>query len=520
MSVWAMASLRAGSNGGIFTKRSRGTDDTPAYVARTFTWVFVTSWTSTTSTATASASWIRSASLSHSAVMASGDDGSGTGCIVSESQSRRRGADYCPGVSHAPLGRDARLPAATRRSAPASSAGSGRASTWRPAATGTSCSWKATPASGRPAWWRNSSPARARRASPSSAAGVTSTSTSRTYPSGRRCSRPWPSELAGRVGRERDVELLGRMGALGDLDLDDLPEGEAGDREHTRQMLALTRLVMEAARARPTAIFVDDIDWVDRATLELLRHLLFRMADEPVTLLVVGTTARRPREPRRGRALPSAWRSSRRHPLPARPHRARGDRVRAATRSGRQRGARRAVSPPPATAIRCSSKRSRSSLGEVNAPDPLSTNGLAFGGSHHPVTDAIATRLLTLGDAGRVAARAAAFLQPNSTREILAAASGLDGAVLDDALAEAIAHGVLVDDPEHPRFTHPLFAHTLIEEMPGPAPPRVPRLDRAAAHRSARRRRARGNRCDRAPPHRGGGPCRSGDRGRDRAPGG
>ena len=52
---------------------------------------------------------------------------------------------------------------------------------------------------------------------------------------------------------------------------------------------------------------------------------------------------------------------------------------------------------------------------------------------------------------------------------MLAAATGLDDATLDDALADAIAHGVLVDDPEHARFTHPLFAHTLIEEMPGPA---------------------------------------------------
>ena len=104
-----------------------------------------------------------------------------------------------------------------------------------------------------------------------------------------------------------------------------------------------------------------------------------------------------------------------------------------------------------------------------DAPDPLATNGISFGGTHHPVTDAIATRLLSLGPSALAAARAAAFLQPGCNRGVLAAATGLDSAALDDALADAIAHGVLVDDPDRPRFTHPLFAHALIEEMPGPA---------------------------------------------------
>ena len=101
---------------------------------------------------------------------------------------------------------------------------------------------------------------------------------------------PLGRDLAGQPGRERDVELLQRMGALSDLDVDELPEGDAGDREHTRQLLALTRLVLEAARHRPTAIFVDDLDWADRATLDLVRHVLFRMADESVALLLLGTT--------------------------------------------------------------------------------------------------------------------------------------------------------------------------------------------------------------------------------------
>src|SRR5204862_49991 len=61
----------------------------------------------------------------------------------------------------------------------------------------------------------------------------------------------------------------------------------------------LSRRALRAARRharvgsgarRPTAVFIDDIDWADRATLDLVRHVLFRMADEPVALLLVGTS--------------------------------------------------------------------------------------------------------------------------------------------------------------------------------------------------------------------------------------
>ena len=279
---------------------------------------------------------------------------------------------------------------------------------------------------------------------------------------------PLALELSGRPGRERDVELLHRMGALGDLDLDDLPEGEAGDREHTRQMLALTRLVIEAARARPTAIFIDDVDWADRATLDLVRHLLFRMADEPVGLLVIGTSRSDPGARAAGGL--SRLRSDPRvatlslHPLSDLEA---TEFARQLEPSGSVEHARRLAGAGNGNPLLIEALAQESRRGE--SPDPLSSNGGGFGASHHPVTDAIATRLLTLDTAARTAARAAAFLQPGCTRDVLAAATGLDDAALDGALADAIAHGVLVDDPEHPRFTHPLFAHTLIEEMPGPA---------------------------------------------------
>ena len=279
---------------------------------------------------------------------------------------------------------------------------------------------------------------------------------------------PLARELASRPGRERDVRLLERMGALGDLDLDDLPEGEAGDREHTRQLLAVTRLVIEAAQARPTTVFLDDVDWADRATLDLVRHLLFRMADEPVTLLLVGTTRSDP-DARAAGSL-SRLRSDPRvatlslHPLTELEA---TEFARQLEPAGNIEHARRLAAAGNGNPLLIEALAQESRRGE--SPDPLLRDGGPFGASHHPVTDAIATRLLTLGATARVAARAAAFLQPGCTRDLLAAATDLDDDALDGALADAIAHGVLVDDPEHPRFTHPLFVHALIEEMPGPA---------------------------------------------------
>lgn len=98
------------------------------------------------------------------------------------------------------------------------------------------------------------------------------------------------ARLEGAANRERDVALLRRVGALDDAAGDELLEGEAADREHTRQLLAVNRLIIEYVERRPTVILIDDIDWADTATIELLRHLLFRLADREVSLVVIATS--------------------------------------------------------------------------------------------------------------------------------------------------------------------------------------------------------------------------------------
>src|SRR5690349_11865868 len=96
--------------------------------------------------------------------------------------------------------------------------------------------------------------------------------------------------LSARGGRDADLALVEQARADADLAPEASPTPEAIQRERTRQLFALTGLVLEHVRAHPTVLFVDDVDWADSATVDLLRHLLFRLDDEQVPLLVLATT--------------------------------------------------------------------------------------------------------------------------------------------------------------------------------------------------------------------------------------
>ena len=95
--------------------------------------------------------------------------------------------------------------------------------------------------------------------------------------------------LAQRADRAAELELLERVRASSSLvHTDDDPE--VIERERTRQLLALTELVLEYAGTTPSVVFVDDVDWADAATVDLLRHLMFRLDDVSVPLLVLVTS--------------------------------------------------------------------------------------------------------------------------------------------------------------------------------------------------------------------------------------
>src|SRR4051812_1060552 len=96
------------------------------------------------------------------------------------------------------------------------------------------------------------------------------------------------ADALGAQGRDTDLAVVER--ARADATLDGATAPDAIQRERTRELLALTDLVLGHVRTTPTVLFVDDIDWADAATVDLLRHLLFRLDDEQVPLLVLATT--------------------------------------------------------------------------------------------------------------------------------------------------------------------------------------------------------------------------------------
>src|SRR2546430_58464 len=65
-------------------------------------------------------------------------------------------------------------------------------------------------------------------------------------------------------------------------------------RPHPPDQLALLRHVRAPtrppARHPPSVLFVDDVDWADAEPLDLLRHLMFRLDDTQVPLLVLATS--------------------------------------------------------------------------------------------------------------------------------------------------------------------------------------------------------------------------------------
>ena len=256
--------------------------------------------------------------------------------------------------------------------------------------------------------------------------------------------------LAAHGGRDTDIAVVERARTdLGEPLADTSPE--LIQRERTRQLLALADLVLEHVRASPTVVFVDDIDWADTATIDLLRHLLFRLDDEQVPLLVLATS----------RADPS---------------------TRAADGVARLRSEPRTavVHLNPLTQLETAElfrqrepdapvDRARD-LADASGGNPLLVEALARGRSDagfgpaaaHPIVAAIATTLDALSADAARAVLTAAVLGPDAERRRVLTMSGAD----DSAIDEAIEAGVLVEDGTRVAFRHPVYAHTVYDRAP------------------------------------------------------
>ena len=69
----------------------------------------------------------------------------------------------------------------------------------------------------------------------------------------------------------------------------DLPPSKATDADTERFLLfaAVVGLLVDVSRQQPVVLVLDDLQWADKASLLLLRHLV--AAERPMRVLVLGT---------------------------------------------------------------------------------------------------------------------------------------------------------------------------------------------------------------------------------------
>jgi len=264
--------------------------------------------------------------------------------------------------------------------------------------------------------------------------------------------------IRGQPEREADAQLLAQVRG-GDLETESAPE--AFERAHTRQLLALTELVIECAATAPMVAFVDDIDWADKATTDFLRHLVFRLDDEQVPLLLLATS----------RADPNARAADAVAKLRVEPSTA-ALFVHSLTPL---ESAELARELHPGTPLDRARELAAASGGNPLLIEALGRAGDGAAGAAlgvigrkpgHPVTEALRSSLSAFGPRTRIVVLAAAVLGPECTRDLLAEVCQLDPLELVDPLDDAVNEGVLLDDGFTIGFSHPLYAHTGYTQAP------------------------------------------------------
>ena len=268
--------------------------------------------------------------------------------------------------------------------------------------------------------------------------------------------------LAARGAPEPELDVV--IGGAFDDDVAHVgASADAANRARSGHLLTLTRLVIDFARREPTVLLVDDVDWADAATLDLLRHLIFRFDDERVPMLIVATL-RADAHARAANAIARMRTEPRVATIVLRPlseieavalarQRLPGD---TAVDRARQLATAGGGNPLLVQAL-----VHQAQLGPALSPLPEPGTG-------HPLTASIAARLDALDPEARRVVLVAALLGPNAQPELLAEVVGVDDDAIRRALTVAIQEGVVSDEPGPVAFIHPLFAHSLFEQTSGP----------------------------------------------------
>ncbi|WP_030241361.1 helix-turn-helix transcriptional regulator [Streptomyces sp. NRRL S-350] len=270
---------------------------------------------------------------------------------------------------------------------------------------------------------------------------------------------------AGRLP-ERDGAL--RLLADGPTPGDDRSPGRV------RMFSAVLAAVRHLARETPVVLVAEDLHWADRSSLDLLAFLLSRLGTGPVLTV----TSHRSDDLGRGhplrRVLAELYRLPHVHRLELAPlaqEKTLGL-VRALVRA--TAAAADQAEPPPDTAElehiarRCDGNPFFAE--ELVAAGTGAHSGGPTGARSGGLSEVLTARIEHLAEPARSLLRAAAVIGHPAPADTLGALAELDGADLDDALQQALDHGVLA--PEPPRNAPPAavaverfgFRHALLRE--------------------------------------------------------
>jgi class 3 adenylate cyclase len=245
----------------------------------------------------------------------------------------------------------------------------------------------------------------------------------------------------------------------------------------TRLASSVAHAIIELARAEPTMLVLDDLQWVDNSTLEAFELLAFALADahtsgDALPLLLVGSLRPPVPDSRVARALARLKRESACDVLPL-----------TGFDEDEMAELLTALGVGPAT------HQMVAMIHEATGGNPLFTEevlrhlqrlgaikrqGRFFsippGGIHVPipadVRQALTARTAGLDDAGRDLLTLGAVLGDPFDLETLAHIASLERSVLDAHLDAWISASLVVSDGARAQFAHPLVRQGLLAELP------------------------------------------------------
>jgi DNA-binding CsgD family transcriptional regulator len=211
------------------------------------------------------------------------------------------------------------------------------------------------------------------------------------------------------------------------------------------------RTIEAAAGQDVIVFFVDDLQWSDRASLELMQYCVARLADLPVGWVVAARTDRALRPVLHGLTRLDWFGQA---PLTGLSRSELGELV-AAARPGTEGLPDALYTRTAGNPFFCVQL-----LNALQAGVPLPTAGVA-GLLPATVGDAVSERLATTGELPRLAAQWAAAAPEPVTAGLLAGAAGQDAASLDGALDQLAEAGFLTAADDGWRFQHTIVREAI-----------------------------------------------------------